>query len=560
MVPVVELPQHKSTRSVPAASEAMEYPSWTRDEESENEAHHAWLRRDTHRSRSRSSKRRDSPLVARENGESAHAKRGKDSSDSGEESGHESAGKKNDKTKTDKSPPYGLPPQAVAAPPAVTQRPPSSRPPPKLPKIKTDLEPAAAVSPTPDTKNGDLPGPVNNADNPPPQGIPPESPHSPKTPKPGPPPASVTQPVRVPAPVITAPPGPALSSGARKGLEPPPTEVPKVTLTESNASRMSALRGQVETARPEPVRDDYHKIEGNLHSSTENALIAVGSVGATIITFFIFWLAWRCFKMHKRKQGGDPPGRGPTLVPSLDKPKQLIVGLASRIPVLRERVAKRSWANIDKPYDEAYWEKTFPVSSESPQGGGKGIHVHTAITTRSDPEGQSDLSLPRQTPQQPMASQQAPFKTGTRSRHQLSGISDISSLSSGFGDGDIIMPPAHGTGHSTATIITAEPLAVPAPVEQRNSVSESSQRRETVYTEASEDPLPRFRTINSWVRQQSGRIKRANQRDMAASDAPPVPSMPPEQDFRLMMPDEEEPRRVEEATAEAGHADYRRAS
>lgn len=233
-------------------------------------------------------------------------------------------------------------------------------------------------------------------------------------------------------------------------------------------------------------------------------------------------------------------------MPSLDRPKQVMVGIASRIPVLKERVVKRSWATLDKPFDETYWEKTFPASNESPQGGGKGIHVHTAITTRSDPEGQADPSLPGQTPQQ------AHFKMSTRSRYQMSRISDISSLSSGFGDGDIVMLPAH----STATTITAEYLAIPSPVAQRASVSEASQRRETVFTEASEDPLPRFRTINSWVRQQSGRIKRANQRDLVDSDAPPVPSMPLEQDFMLMMPDEEEPRRVEEAGP--GRADYSR--
>lgn len=62
------------------------------------------------------------------------------------------------------------------------------------------------------------------------------------------------------------------------------------------------------------------------------------------------------------------------------------------------------------------------------------------------------------------------------------------------------------------------------------------------------------------MRQQSGRIKRAAQRDEAASRAaPPVPSMPPEQDLRLMMPDGEEPRRVEEAEAGEGE-EYGKAS
>lgn len=125
----------------------------------------------------------------------------------------------------------------------------------------------------------------------------------------------------------------------------------------------------------------------------------------------------------------------------------------------------------------------------------------------------------------------------------------MSSLSSGFGDGDIIMPPANGKASAT-TVETM--VAMPAPAAQRSSVSDISQRRDTMYTEASEEPLPRFRSVNSWVRQQSGRVKRAKQREMA-SDAPPVPSMPPEQDFRLMMPDREEPRRVE-TTGDVGYS------
>lgn len=169
----------------------------------------------------------------------------------------------------------------------------------------------------------------------------------------------------------------------------------------------------------------------------------------------------------------------PKLVPSLDGPKQLMVGLASRIPVLRDRIAQRSWSNLDKPYDEAYWKTTFSRSSPTPHDEAfKGIHVHTAITTRSDPEGQSGLSLHPPTPQQPLAAQQAPHGTGSRSRHKAS-ASNASSLSSGFGDGDIIMPPAHGIATTT---ITAEALAVPVPAAQRAVVVETSPRRETVCT------------------------------------------------------------------------------
>jgi len=84
----------------------------------------------------------------------------------------------------------------------------------------------------------------------------------------------------------------------------------------------------------------------------------------------------------------------------------------------------------------------------------------------------------------------------------------------------------------------------------------SRSRRDTVYTEHSEDLPPRFRTVDSWVNQQSGRINRAQQKaEREAADIPPVPGlpagtgrngMPPEQEFTMMMPDGEVPRRADD--------------
>ncbi|KAM3514491.1 hypothetical protein MY11210_001834 [Beauveria gryllotalpidicola] len=146
-------------------------------------------------------------------------------------------------------------------------------------------------------------------------------------------------------------------------------------------------------------------------------------------------------------------------------------------------------------------------------------------------------------------------------------ISDLSSLSSGFGDGDIFVPSkqtrksttsskpqnhamsnsdSNNSRHSTATTVTT------------TTRGGGDTRRDTVFTEASEDSPPRFRTVSSWVRQQSGRVKREKQREQDAADEsgtpPPVPAIPPEQDFRLMMPDGEVPRRVEDT--ETGEGDW----
>lgn len=143
-------------------------------------------------------------------------------------------------------------------------------------------------------------------------------------------------------------------------------------------------------------------------------------------------------------------------------------------------------------------------------------------------------------------------------------ISDLSSLSSGFGDGDInIVIPGHLSRKSVIsskrhTAVTTNNLE-----RKRGSTatvattrSNGSGRRDTVYTEASEDSPPRFRTVNSWVRQQTGRVTREKQREedvaRTTGEAPPVPALPPEQDFRLMMTDAQEPRRVEDTLAVNG--------
>ncbi|OAA78845.1 hypothetical protein LEL_02331 [Akanthomyces lecanii RCEF 1005] len=147
-------------------------------------------------------------------------------------------------------------------------------------------------------------------------------------------------------------------------------------------------------------------------------------------------------------------------------------------------------------------------------------------------------------------------------------ISDLSSLSSGFGDGDIVVPSSRQQSRKSTTSsklqnVTNMTAENEQQQQQRNRHSTAttvnsngSARRDTVYTEASEDSPPRFRTVSSWVRQQTGRVKREEQRQQDAADEtgtpPPVPAIPPEQEFRLMMPDGEEPRRVEDTNAGNG--------
>jgi hypothetical protein len=137
-------------------------------------------------------------------------------------------------------------------------------------------------------------------------------------------------------------------------------------------------------------------------------------------------------------------------------------------------------------------------------------------------------------------------------RRQVNRASELSSLSSGFGDGGDILVPESATVKTSRMSQLRSATNLPTPGGRFSWQSQG--KRETVYTEASEDWPPRFRSVNSWVSQQAGRIRRQQSKD----DAPPVPALPgqlgipavanapPEQSYNLMMADGEVPRPVQE--------------
>jgi hypothetical protein len=135
-------------------------------------------------------------------------------------------------------------------------------------------------------------------------------------------------------------------------------------------------------------------------------------------------------------------------------------------------------------------------------------------------------------------------------RRQVYRASELSSLSSGFGDADIIVPAPAATRQPSGPGASRLSYQQASAISRKNSVANVSEagnrNRDTVYTTTSEDMPPRFRTVNSWVNQQTGRVRRAEQR--ANEDIPPVPSMPREERYTMMM-DDEEPRRPDEAVA-----------
>lgn len=106
-------------------------------------------------------------------------------------------------------------------------------------------------------------------------------------------------------------------------------------------------------------------------------------------------------------------------------------------------------------------------------------------------------------------------------------LSYLSSLSSGFGDGLIIPDPTVVGGGRQSYRQSKAPGAGRFSWMTSNRGSRAPYGdRDTVYTTTSVDSAPRFRTVNSWVAQQAGRVER--QQDVPA--LPPLPlgtSLPP---------------------------------
>lgn len=109
------------------------------------------------------------------------------------------------------------------------------------------------------------------------------------------------------------------------------------------------------------------------------------------------------------------------------------------------------------------------------------------------------------------------------SQREPNHLSYLSSLSSGFGDG-LIVPESTVVGGGRQSYRQSK-----APGAGRFSWMTSSRGsrapahgdRDTVYTTTSVDSAPRFRSVDSWVAQQAGRVER--QQEIPAMPAVPLP-------------------------------------
>ncbi|CAF3511535.1 hypothetical protein FGSG_04129 [Fusarium graminearum PH-1] len=327
-----------------------------------------------------------------------------------------------------------------------------------------------------------------------------------------------------------------------------------------------------------------------IHSNVHKILLGVGSVGAFLLLLGVGFLVWKFYS--KKNTSKKPP---PVDDMSFEKPNRF-EGLVSKIPFVGSRLGHKDWYTIEDPSppyssqvgDEkirhfsstqspspAYAPSSLPSPFEIPSSIPKQSNTHLAVPakpwgayrmsgrteqTNYDIDAVSPTStsfvenavevqvVARQVPREGLSPpykpqhnrfpSNAPYAYGA-SRRQT-GVSELSSISSGFGDGDIVVTPDYQTIQSVPTMPT--PSRQPTWKTSTNTFS----RRDTVSTVASVEGRPRFRSVNSWVKQQNGQLRRA-QRQQEQSDAPPVPALapPPEQDFRYMLPDDERPRPVE---------------
>lgn len=196
----------------------------------------------------------------------------------------------------------------------------------------------------------------------------------------------------------------------------------------------------------------------------------------------LVWFLWRCMKRRKARKNGD----------SAIRPLFLNGGLGNTGWTTVE--APPLHADEKKPSDESL----LGILPEEPKRASlRPLVLPTRVQneSRQPPPPPLDLS-PGSNPNPTYDSAQTyPSRTfGTYDTRYSFGSS---SLSSAFGNGTFMLP------------------------------TPSREHHDSVYAQ-SERSLPRFRTIDSWVGQQTGRVR----------------SKVPEQGFGLMMPDDEKARRV----------------
>ncbi|KAK8058867.1 hypothetical protein PG994_009315 [Apiospora phragmitis] len=333
--------------------------------------------------------------------------------------------------------------------------------------------------------------------------------------------AIATKTTWISVPMMTTTPLDAITSQPRKGIDQPTTA--------TSATAMPQVTGDQDRNYDHPDQRPHRNQSNNgLDETGEHVLVAAGSIGAFILVCFVSWIIYRTLK--------KPADSGP----------EFWRKFRGRKSPDNERGDMNSMANAGYYGDE---KTMLPISGSLARS--NTVHSQQTMMQRPMAPG-SVVMIPAEeyatlTKNQALALSE--YNSTLRSRmpdayfnqselarqpsdaydptqRQAYRASDLSSLSSGFGDGDIIpesalKPPPPPPPPPPAT------LQPPPPAASRFSwMSRRAGDRETVYTATSEDRPARYRSVNSWVNQQIGRIKRADERKQNDDEAPPVPGAP----------------------------------
>ncbi|XDG01168.1 hypothetical protein ABKA04_000783 [Annulohypoxylon sp. FPYF3050] len=321
---------------------------------------------------------------------------------------------------------------------------------------------------------------------------------------------------------------------------------------------------------PQPVMDtngddnydgDRHKMHDKnppprgLDPVAEHLLIAAGAIGAFILFCFIGWVIYRVMKKTKGQGIGVSGGMG-----FIDKFPWKRRGpmdgawdgramyMANEAPPVYEKgeygTMQSGMYGAPKLYPPGPGSAARSVISNSEMGTlRQAPNNDSALASILDqyPPGNagtvdnSDINLTMRTQTtQPYytVSELARQQPDTYAPQRRAGnrASELSSISSGFGDGDIIIPPPAAASKAPSDDAVEDPNTRET---TRDSTRESwmdreEGRRETVYTTTSEDRPARFRSITSWVNQQAGRAKRAGSRARERGEVPVMPAIPGE--------------------------------
>ncbi|KAL6890772.1 hypothetical protein GGI43DRAFT_206851 [Trichoderma evansii] len=333
-----------------------------------------------------------------------------------------------------------------------------------------------------------------------------------------------------------------------------------------------------------------HEAAHRLSPAGEKAVIASTSIGGFVILLALGWFLWR---LAKRKSAGRKSA-WPANRDMREGPRRVSNRVTDRFTSMKDRLLPGAlgWCSIDDSSDGNGPENEKPAPTLAAKKAGllerrlgaktppQNVTVNSYGMVFRTPilgDSMSDiLERPKVTPPPATAVAQersrqmaaahlesarasvsvsaynsrsqslAPSRKNTR-------ISDVSSLSSGFGDGDIIIiQPPNAAATSAVTPTRSNTFdsnvnlrAARSSPERKSFGSRFSRNnsRDTVMTNSSEDLRPRFRTVSSWVHQQSRRTKQRSATNKSEDRGMPTPL--PEQGFEMMMPDGEVPRRVD---------------